>query len=117
MPSTRKPSRANAIERFELDLRGLKLTAALDRLELLLRIGREQGVRSLWVRLDQNMAAGGPALFVPIGRKLVDAWRRGDISGCRPLSAADGGGYHVEYPLSEPLPAAALREHVAEIVE
>lgn len=94
-----------SVERFELDLRGLKIGAALERLELLLRIGREQGVRALWVRLDQTIAAGGPALFVPVGRKLIEAWRRGDIARCRPLSASEGGGYHIEYPAAGPLPA------------
>ena len=91
------------VDRFELDLRGLQAPDALDRLELLIRIGREQGVRSLWVRLDQEAANDGPALFVPVGRKLIQAWRRGDIVHCRPLSAAEGGGYYVYYVAEAPL--------------
>lgn len=94
------------VDRFELDLRGLQAQDALDRLELLIRIGREQGVRSLWVRLDQEAASGGPALFVPVGRKLIQAWRRGDIVHCRPLSAAEGGGYYVYYVAEAPLEVA-----------
>ncbi len=94
-----------SVDRFELDLRGLQVCDALDRLELLIRIGREQGVRSLWVRLDQEATSNGPALFVPVGRKLIQAWRRGDIVHCRPLSAAEGGGYYVYYVADAPLEA------------
>ena len=95
-------SQTNSEERseseIELDLRGVERCQALSRLELLLRTGRHSGLRCLWVRLDPAVPGAGETLFVPIGRRLVDAWRCGTISHCRPLPGAEGGGYHVEYP-------------------
>lgn len=85
-------------DEIELDLRGLERREALDRLEFLLRIGRNNGLRLLWVRLDPAVPGAGETLFVPIGRRLVEAWRCGTISRCRPLPVTEGGGYHVEYP-------------------
>ena len=85
-------------QEIELDLRGVERCQALSRLELVLRTGKHSGLRGLWVRLDPAVPGRGETLFVPIGRRLIDAWRCGTISHCRPLPAAEGGGYHVEYP-------------------
>lgn len=50
------------------------------------------------IRLDPATAVSGETLFLPVGRQLLDARRRGLVERFHPLPLADGGGFYVEVP-------------------
>lgn len=84
-----QPGDADAV----LDLRGLDAAAALARLDALLT---DPGVsRTYLVRFDPAVGDGRETLFLPLGRRLLEARRAGTLSRCLP--AADGAGYFIAF--------------------
>ncbi|MDJ0739584.1 MAG: hypothetical protein QNJ91_07690 [Gammaproteobacteria bacterium] len=84
-----KAGRADA----ELDLRGLAQTDAMARVERLIDSG---GRAQTWlIRFDAAADDGRETLFLPLGRRLLEARRAGRIASCLP--ASDGAGYYVGF--------------------
>ncbi len=81
-----------------LDLRGASLSHAWPAITQMLERSRFEGLRSVVIRIDPATATSGETLFLPIGRKLLDARKRGLIARFHPLPEADGGGFFVELP-------------------
>lgn len=85
-----KTARADA----ELDLRGLARPDAMARVEQLIDSG---GDAQTWlIRFDAAADDGRETLFLPLGRRLLEARRTGQIASCLP--ASDGAGYYVGFP-------------------
>jgi hypothetical protein len=76
----------------ELDLRGLDEHRALARVEELLSDPGACG--SYLVQFDAAEAVSRETLFLPVGRRLLQARRDGTIQRCLPVS--DGSGYYIE---------------------
>ena len=64
---------------------------------------RPDALTSMVVRIDPATATSGETLFLPVGRQLLEARKRGLITGFQPLPEADGGGFYVELPRREVL--------------
>ena len=77
----------------ELDLRGIPRAAALQLVEHLL--AAPEPAASYLIRFDPAANDGRETLFLPIGRRLLQARRDGQIAQCLP--AADGAGYFVAF--------------------
>jgi hypothetical protein len=76
-----------------LDLRGISHAEALSRVESLLD---DPGVpASYLVLFDRAEKEGTETLFLPLGRKLLEARRQGLLTRCLPI--ADGGGYFIAF--------------------
>jgi len=73
----------------EIDLRGLDLIPALERLGHGLAHLR---VRTVRVLIDPASPTSGETLFQPVGRYLLEARRDGDVLAMQPLQAKDGRG-------------------------
>jgi len=80
----------------ELDLRGLALPAALEKIERLVIQPALPGPTRYAIRIDPPVPGGGETLFLPVGRYLLEARRRGQIGRFTPLSDIPGGGYFVD---------------------
>ncbi len=80
----------------ELDLRGMPLDIALDRLRSLVDSPVLPGPRRYAIRIDPPQPGGGETLFKPVGRFLLEARRRNRIGRISPLAEPPGGGYFVE---------------------
>lgn len=78
----------------ELDLRGLSGEDAMRRVEALLTSPDQ--ARSCVVRFDAARNDGRETLFIPVGRRLLEARRDGILRRCLPL--ADGAGYFIAFP-------------------
>ncbi len=78
----------------ELDLRGLAAGQALARIETLLSDVGADRVRTYLLRFDPADGKRGETLFLPVGRRLLEARRAGQLTRCLPLQAGDG--YFIE---------------------
>lgn len=82
-----QPDDARAV----LDLTGMPLTAAMQAVESLLETPGD--IDSYLIRFDPAGNDGRETLFLPIGRRLLQARREGRLNRCLP--AADGAGYFI----------------------
>ena len=85
----------------ELDLRGIEASEALGLLKGTIRDQGENSPRSVLVRIDPATADSGETLFLPVGRALLEAKRKGLVSHCHPLMELGAAGFYVELPASE----------------
>lgn len=74
-----------------LDLRGLPDDQAMQRVEQ--RIKSMQPGETCFVQFDPASNDGRETLFLPLGRRLLEARRAGTLSRCLP--APDGAGYFI----------------------
>ena len=81
-----------------LDLRGVSLCQARTAISLLLEQRHPGDLTSVAIRIDPATPTSGETLFLPIGRQLLEARKRGLIARFHPLPEADGGGFYVELP-------------------
>ncbi len=81
-----------------IDLRGAALSDAQSTISQLLERGRWGDATSVVIRIDPATATSGETLFLPLGRQLLEARKRGLLTRCHPLPEADGGGFYVELP-------------------
>lgn len=73
----------------EIDLRGLELIPALEKLGHGLA---HLEVRTVRVLIDPASPTSGETLFQPVGRYLLEARRDGDVLAMSPLQAKESGG-------------------------
>ena len=83
---------------YTLDLRGVSLSDARSAISRMLKRRRSDELASVVVRIDPATATSGETLFLPIGRQLLEARRRGLVARFHPLPEADGGGFYIELP-------------------
>jgi hypothetical protein len=76
-----------------LDLQGLPPDTALRRVESLLRDAPRS--KSYLIRFDPAVPDGRETLFLPLGRRLLQARREGRLNRCLP--ASDGAGYFIAF--------------------
>ena len=81
-----------------LDLRGVSLSHAGTAISQMLERWRSGDLASVVIRIDPATPTSGETLFLPIGRQLLEARKRGLITRFHPLPEADGGGFYVELP-------------------
>lgn len=81
-----------------LDLRGASVGHARIAIRMLLAQVRSPEPTTVVIRLDPATAVSGETLFLPVGRQLLDARRRGLVNRFHPLPIAEGGGFYVELP-------------------
>ena len=84
-----EPGDAEAV----LDLQGMPDEQALQAVEQLLQT--TQAANSYLIRFDAAQADGRETLFLPLGRRLLQARREGLLARCLP--AADGAGYFIAF--------------------
>ena len=72
-----------------LDLRGISLSKARSAISQMLERSPSDDVTSVVIRIDPATATSGETLFLPIGRQLLEARRRGLVtpSTTSPISA------------------------------
>jgi len=76
-----------------LDLRGMLHEQAMQRVEQLLV---DPGVpKTYLLQFDAATSDGQETLFLPLGRRLLQARRDGQLSRCLPT--ADGNAYFIEF--------------------
>ena len=85
----------------ELDLRGVQASEALSLLKQVVQAGRPERPSSLVILIDPATATSGETLFLPVGRALLDAKRRGLLARCHPLSEDNDSGFFVEFGVGE----------------
>ena len=85
-----QPGDAEAV----LDLRGLLPDTAMQRVEGLLNDAAE--AKSYLIRFDPAGQDGRETLFLPLGRRLLQARREGRLDRCLPTN--DGAGYFIVFP-------------------
>jgi hypothetical protein len=74
-----------------LDLRGMTNEMAMQQVERLIADG---GNKKTWlIRFDPAIDDGRETLFLPLGRRLLEARRTGLIARCLP--ASDGAAYFI----------------------
>lgn len=78
-----------------LDLREAGAEQALASLADLIERSRFSAPRSVAIRLAPPPEGGGETLFLPVGRALLEAKRKGHVESLLPLPAHDGLGYYV----------------------
>jgi hypothetical protein len=76
-----------------LDLKGIPLDQAMQTVEALLEAPGD--IRSCLIRFDGAAADGRETLFLPLGRRLLQARREGRLTRCLP--ASDGAGYFIAF--------------------
>jgi hypothetical protein len=54
---------------------------------------------SVVIPIDQATATSGETLFLPVGRHLLEARRRGLVTRFHSLPQTGGGGFYVELPI------------------
>ncbi len=81
-----------------LDLRGVSLSQAGTAISQMLEQRPSGDLESVVIRIDPATPTSGETLFLPVGRQLLEARRRGLITRFHPLPEADGGGFYVELP-------------------
>ena len=79
-----------------LDLRGVSLEHAGTAISQMLERWRSGDSTSVVIRINPATATSGETLFLPIGRQLLEAYKRGLITRFHPLPEANGGGFYVE---------------------
>lgn len=79
--------------RMVLDLRGLPLQEAMQAVETLLQTAGTED--SCLIRFDPARDDGRETLFLPLGRRLLQARREGRLARCLPT--ADGAGYFIAF--------------------
>ena len=79
-----------------LDLRGVSLSHARTAISQMLEQRCSDDLTSVVIRIDPATATSGETLFLPIGRQLLEARKRGLITRFHPLPEADGGGFYIE---------------------
>lgn len=84
-----EPGDAEAV----LDLQGMPDEQALQAVEQLLRT--PHSASSYLIRFDAAAEDGRETLFLPLGRRLLQARRDGQLARCLP--AADGAGYFIAF--------------------
>lgn len=84
-----RPGDAEAV----LDLSGLPPDQAMHTVEQLLHTPAPAG--SYLIRFDRAAADGRETLFLPLGRRLLEARRAGTLRRCLPV--ADGAGYFIAF--------------------
>ncbi|MEM6710123.1 MAG: hypothetical protein AAF648_15190 [Pseudomonadota bacterium] len=89
-----------AVDRV-LDLRGASLETAQTAIDELLKEPLQKKTVGVVVRIDPATASSGETLFLPVGRHLLDARKRGQLNRCQPISVEDGAGFYVELPASD----------------
>lgn len=77
----------------ELDLRGMPATHAMQAVEQLLQ--HSAAIGSCLIRFDPAAEDGHETLFLPLGRRLLQARRDGRLQRCLPMS--DGAGYFIAF--------------------
>jgi len=85
-----------AMGEHTLDLRGVSLSSARSAILEMFDRRRSDEATSVVVRIDPATPTSGETIFLPIGRQLLEARRRGCIARFWPLPEADGGGFYVE---------------------
>ena len=78
-----------------LDLRAANPARAEASLADMLERSRFAKGKTVAIRLDPPPEGGGETLFQPVGRRLLDAKRRGWIERLQTLPAGDGLGFYV----------------------
>jgi hypothetical protein len=79
-----------------VDLRGLNRAAVLARLELVLALPRQEGLR-VAVLIDPARPGAGETHFQPVGRRIVEARRQGLVRAAQPIPPGeDAGGFVIE---------------------
>ena len=78
-----------------LDLRGANAVSAEASVKDMLERSRFAQAKTVAIRLDPPPEGGGPTLFQPLGRQLLDAKKRGWIERLQTLPAHDGLGFYV----------------------
>ncbi|MEO1200629.1 MAG: hypothetical protein AAFX39_15605 [Pseudomonadota bacterium] len=81
-----------------LDLRGVSLSQAGTAISQMLERRHPNELTSVVIRIDPATPTSGETLFLPVGRQLLEARKRGLITRFHPLPEADGGGFYVELP-------------------
>ena len=76
-----------------LDLQGMTADQAMQRVEALLQGPLTTG--SYLIRFDPAGQDGRETLFLPLGRRLLQARREGLLNRCLP--APDGAGYFITF--------------------
>lgn len=84
-----------------LDLRGLELPEALEKLQRLIVEPVAPGPTRFAVRIDPPVPGAGETLFLPVGRYLLEAKRAGRIFAFSPLAEPAGGGFFVDLGLGK----------------
>ena len=74
----------------ELDLRGLDERQALARIDDLLSNAEPRHGATYCLRFDPADGGGSETLFLPVGRRLLEARRAGQLLRCLPLESGDG---------------------------
>ena len=87
-----------AVGEHTLDLRGVSLSRARAAISQMLEQRHSGDLKSVVIRIDPATPTSGETLFLPVGRQLLEARRRGLITRFHPLPEADGGGFYVELP-------------------
>ncbi|MGY6569074.1 MAG: hypothetical protein ACXIVE_08770 [Salinarimonas sp.] len=80
-----------------LDLRGANGPQAEASVQDLIERSLFMPPRSVAIRLDPPPEGGGETLFLPVGRQLLAARKRGWVARMNPLPAHDGLGYFVAF--------------------
>lgn len=78
-----------------LDLRAAGERQALASLAEMIERSRFSAPRTIAIRLAPPPEGGGETLFLPIGRALLEAKRKGHVETLAPLPAHDGLGFFV----------------------
>lgn len=78
-----------------LDLRGVALVRAEASIKDMIERSRFAPGKTVAVRLDAPPDGGGETLFLPVGRLLLDAKRRGWIERLQTLPSQGGLGFYV----------------------
>ena len=81
-----------------LDLRGVSLSRARSAISQMLERWCSDDLTSVVILIDPATSTSGETLFLPVGRQLLEARRRGLIARFHPLPEADGGGFYIELP-------------------
>lgn len=91
---------------YELDLRGVTQEHAEVAITRMLERRRFGDPTTVVIRIDPATPDSGETLFLPVGRHLLAARKRGLVSRFSPLPEANGGGFHVTL-LGRPSKASA----------
>jgi hypothetical protein len=77
----------------DVDLRGMDNVDAMQRVETLLNGLEPRG--TVLIRFDEARGDGVETLFLPLGRRLLEARRTGQLKRCLPT--AQGNAYFIEF--------------------